>query len=952
MSIWAKLRGKPLAGGKRAAAMQRIQWAIGIAVTVAVATVWSYGLLDKYERDSIDFRAKHFASANAHPSDRIAIVAIDDAAIENVGRWPWDRQKLAAVIDELTNAGVSVVALDLLLDDRQAPRPVSSDGGVAYIPDDDILADAIRRHGRVISAVSFRFLTADEGAAAFQVALPQLYDLMAQRPDLVGKPWDGPGGVADSVRAALPRFKDLPFTRGKEIDKLRLRWEAAGTLTLRKSDSSFPLPAIARGTPWAVSAEPGVPVKPIADASKRIANVTFNSYDPDGLTRRIPLVVQHHDRLWPTLGVAAAIEYLNVQTTEGESGIAVDADEVRIRSADGENRSLAAFTQRVENSNVAGLHLVSWPRASSGGGVPVAGWQRQFYDQRARRPAEVPIGLLYEPARIAMAVRDNLAVLRSLVIEKVYRAQGVMDDERLGQWRAIDAELMAAPVGSPAWQAAVARAEALLGAANADAQTLIDLSLGGEPIEKLAKEDQDRTANLIGAKAASENAFKAIKEGSATIAELRHEMRARLSGTVCFVGWTATGSLADFVATSVDPRMPGVHVHAAVCNSLLTGYQRVPGPLVGQLAIVVALGLVGTWIGVRSSVVAGPLLIISAGVLWGYFASQVLWGMYDSIWSIAGPLIAASAGWLVVVLHRLLVEQRSRRKTEERFKSYVSPAVVDILVQNPSLSSMAPQHKELTVMFTDIAGFTTTAERLGSQGTAELLAVFLGTMTEVVQRHGATLDKYIGDAIMAFWGAPIDDALHARHACTAAVEMMTTLDRLNREKAFGAAGALSIRIGLATGDLMVGDFGNPPRNSSYTVIGDTANLSSRLEGASKVFGTRTLVSDLTRQLAGEGFLWRRIGVIKVKGKLSGIWVHELLPGPVKGDETAAWLDLCEALIADYQAERFEAALAKAVQLREQYRDEGFASAYGEAIAARQAGLVEGEFDGSIALTDK
>jgi adenylate cyclase len=279
-----------------------------------------------------------------------------------------------------------------------------------------------------------------------------------------------------------------------------------------------------------------------------------------------------------------------------------------------------------------------------------------------------------------------------------------------------------------------------------------------------------------------------------------------------------------------------VHVHAAVCNSLLTGFQRIPGPLAGQLLIVLSLGLVGTWIGVRSTVVGGPLLVIVALVLWGVFASVVLWGMYDRIWSIAGPTVAASAGWLVVVLHRLLVEQRSRRKTEERFKSYVSPAVVDILVQNPSLSSMAPQQKELTVLFTDIAGFTTTAEKLGSQGTAELLAIYLGTMTEVVQRHGATLDKYIGDAIMAFWGAPIDDLKHARNACTAAVEMMKTLDRLNEENAFGAAGVLKVRIGLATGELMVGDFGNPPRNSSYTVIGDTANLSSRLEGANKVFG--------------------------------------------------------------------------------------------------------------------
>ncbi|MBY0309002.1 MAG: hypothetical protein K2Q09_09695, partial [Phycisphaerales bacterium] len=122
--------------------------------------------------------------------------------------------------------------------------------------------------------------------------------------------------------------------------------------------------------------------------------------------------------------------------------------------------------------------------------------------------------------------------------------------------------------------------------------------------------------------------------------------------------------------------------------------------------------------------------------------------------------------------------------------------------------------------------------------------------------------------------------------------------------------------------------------------------------ANKAFGTRALVSDRTRQLAGSGFLWRRIGRVKVKGKQSGIWVHELLPGPVKGEHTQAWVALCEALIDDFQAERFEQALERAVQLREQYHDEGFAAAYGEAIATRQAGLAEGDFDGCITLTDK
>lgn len=983
----------PTGTSKRAAAMQRIQWALGIAITATVAVVWWYGFLDKYERDSIDARAKNFPSANAQPSDRIAVVVIDDPAINNIGRWPWDREKLAAVIDELTTAGVSVVALDLLLDDPQQPRP-RVEGTPVH--DDDILGAAIKRHGRVVTAVSFKFAKAETSSTVTRVKIADLYEQIDKHPTLVGRPWDE---VVDDLKPLLPAFKDNLANKGKEIERLRLRWDSAVTLNARKDDSSFPLGR--EDTPWAVSVEPSVPIKPIADASRRLANVTFDSYDPDGLTRRIPVMVQHNGRLWPTLGVAAAIEFLSI----ADKDVSVSTDALKLLTPDGASRELATSTLRRESGegSFGGLHLVSWPRALSGGDIPVKGWERQLYDSGSHqyksekgdtlasiaanklsteqrwvsflrqanpnidvaddtplqldtpinvpgRRAEVPIGHVYEPVGLAMSVAGNWADIKKAV-DLGYRPKGLMDDARLAAWNSAWDALGKHPVDSSQWREANARAREVLAAAGNDADPFIMMT-DQTALDAMKEADRFAHINMVNARKAIEVSLKEIDKGVADIANTRQLLRHRLAGTICFVGWTATGSLADFVATSIDPRTPGVHVHAAVCNSVLTGFQRVPGPMFGQVLVIAALGLVGTWIGVRSSVVGGPLLVLGALALWAAFACIVLWGMYDAVWSIAGPTAAAAAGWLVVVLHRLLVEQRSRRKTEERFKSYVSPAVVDILVENPSLSSMAPQQKELTVLFTDIAGFTTTAEKLGSQGTAELLAVFLGTMTEIVQRHRATLDKYIGDAIMAFWGAPIDDPLHARHACTAAVEMMNTLDRLNAEDAFGAAGALHVRIGLATGDLMVGDFGNPPRNSSYTVIGDTANLSSRLEGANKVFGTRTLVSDMTRALAGEGFLWRRIGMIKVKGKHTGTWVHELLPNQVKGDKTSAWILLCEELIADYQAERFEQALGKAIQLRTEYHDEGFASAYGEAIAARQAGLVEGDFDGCITLTDK
>src|SRR5262249_38374927 len=156
---------------------------------------------------------------------------------------------------------------------------------------------------------------------------------------------------------------------------------------------------------------------------------------------------------------------------------------------------------------------------------------------------------------------------------------------------------------------------------------------------------------------------------------------------------------------------------------------------------------------------------------WFLFAGVVLWDAGWKIAAVGAPSVAAISSWLGVLLHRLLVEERLRRRTEERFRAYVSPAVVDELVNNPQLDSMTPQRRELSIMFCDVAGFTALAERLGAEGTAGFLSGYLGKMTDTLLRHGATIDKYLGDGIMAFWGAPIQDPRHARNACRAAASL-------------------------------------------------------------------------------------------------------------------------------------------------------------------------------------
>jgi adenylate cyclase len=435
---------------------------------------------------------------------------------------------------------------------------------------------------------------------------------------------------------------------------------------------------------------------------------------------------------------------------------------------------------------------------------------------------------------------------------------------------------------------------------------------------------------------------------------IRKELASLLRGKIVVVGFTALGTDSDVVITPVDSRTPGPMVHVAVINSLLTELFRVPWPLWADFVVIGLMGLAGTWLGVRFNVVTGPLALAGLVLGWFFVAGALLWDTSLIIAAVAGPSVAATGSWVTVLLHRLLVEQRGRKVTEERFKSYVSPAVVDILVNNPELGTMKPSMREMTVMFTDVADFTTTSERLGPELLAKCLSKYLKEMTEILQKNRGTLDKYLGDGIMCFWNAPIDDAQHARHAALTAVQMMKRLEELNDSGAFEEAGRLKVRVGICTGPCMVGDFGNPPRNSNYTLLGDTANFAARLEGANKFFGTRILATQRVRDQAGLDVRWRSIGKVFVKGKKEADWLYELI-GPLEphGPATDEWLSASDEAVRDFVEGRFDPCLKKFDMLARRFGDVQLAAMYAETISAWRARPdYPAAFDGAIVLTEK
>jgi adenylate cyclase len=237
------------------------------------------------------------------------------------------------------------------------------------------------------------------------------------------------------------------------------------------------------------------------------------------------------------------------------------------------------------------------------------------------------------------------------------------------------------------------------------------------------------------------------------------------------------------------------------------------------------------------------------------------------------PAGTLTANAMVVSLYRALVEEKEKRKVRSAFGQYLSPEVIRRLLLNPQL--VEPRKTEITVMFSDIRGFTTISEKLDAQELAIFLNGYLSDMTGIVFSTHGTLDKYIGDAVMAFWGAPYEEPTHAADACNAALAMMRRIHELQKQWEAESKPKLDIGIGLNSGMASVGNMGSTLRYG-YTALGDTVNLSSRLEGLNKEYGTHILVNESTyAAVKADGFLFRELDLIRVKGKLQPVTIYEL-----------------------------------------------------------------------------
>lgn len=347
---------------------------------------------------------------------------------------------------------------------------------------------------------------------------------------------------------------------------------------------------------------------------------------------------------------------------------------------------------------------------------------------------------------------------------------------------------------------------------------------------------------------------------------------------IVLVGTSAPG-LTDLRATPVSEVYPGVEIHASLIAGALEGTIRTK-PVEAPVVSVAVIALVG---GIAAFAMASyGVLGIAAVTLLG-LSTLLAWNAiaYASLaWVL--PLAAGVIAIVMVATLNLVAgyvtEGRSRRAVISLFGQYVAPQLVERMAFDPDNYPLESRNKELTILFADIRGFTQMAENMEPQQLRDYLNRFLTSMTEVIHAYNGTVDKYIGDAVMAFWGAPVDDPRHADHAVAAAIAMQQEVARLNREFASLGWPPLTVGIGINTGVVRVGDMGSRLRRA-YTVIGDAVNLAARLEGLSKKFDLPIVIGDATRH-AVRGIALQFVAQSEVHGRTEPVGVWQPVPLPV------------------------------------------------------------------------
>jgi adenylate cyclase len=422
-----------------------------------------------------------------------------------------------------------------------------------------------------------------------------------------------------------------------------------------------------------------------------------------------------------------------------------------------------------------------------------------------------------------------------------------------------------------------------------------------------------------------------------------------LAGKLVIVGTSAMG-LFDLRSSPLDPILPGVDVHMQVVETILDQdfLYRPEWSKNAEILFVLLIGFLMMMLMEKQTAVKS--FVLAAFVIGGTLAGCI-WAFitHGFLLDVGLPLIALGVVFTMHNFVKYAKEEAAKKEIRKAFGHYLSPDMVNILTEDADNLSLGGAEKEITVFFSDIRSFTTISEGLSPDELTVFINEYLTPMTDIIMRHKGTIDKYMGDAVMAFWNAPLDIKDHTYHACVSALEQMKVLKELNVGWAERKMPPINIGIGINTGMACVGNMGSTQR-FDYTVLGDSVNLAARLESSSKMYGVDIVVSEDVKESIGDKGAFLPIDFVIVKGKTEPIATYALLGLEDAADEMKQSVAIMEGFMKLYRAREWAKAKNKLSELPDTY--EVLKKLYKERIASYKKTPPPKDWDGSYTATSK
>jgi class 3 adenylate cyclase/CHASE2 domain-containing sensor protein len=910
--------------------------AILTLVTLAVDRLG--GLRSLVELPLDDIRARYFQYFRGPPTDQLVHLDMDDATLDTVGRWPWHREKLAKIIDELNLAGARAVAFDIEL--YEPEDPTFDKPNQPPTDHDKLLADAMRRmraasttiRRGVLLPLSINVNQPEEQSPMLD-AMIALYDQNLELEDpelinqLVAKGFDRdqvvqergtlepmaqqramfdrvgseialghPSDEASLRRALLPRSVET----GQRTDQVKLMIKVVDRVRSFNALSPLMRPC-PPGLPNLLSRnEESAPTPQLAAASAFTGSVDFLQID-DGKARQVPLWLEDRGRLVPQMGLALACAELGVNIDE----IDLYPDRVEIPLPTGKRIEVPVYSRRVGKLGDVGM-MMDIPWFGKGD------WKTMYdYPKFKDFAQHHPVTVVWDICTIEPEIVGNNKNAW-VAIQVLARTQDEIDrlSKKLPPFE-----------DATAWNQMMSDAldNYLLPDELDSYKPYLD---GAKSIDSI-KDDKGNPDTDLQDRVVAVRDLQNCPPINDTLIKQRQELRDNLRRFVydkaVLVGWTAAG-FVDNHPTPMENETPGVVVHGAVFNAIMTGQFLYRAPTWAAMLFTVFVGLAASFAASRFPplLAAGSTAAIAAAFL--LFDFLIAYDFARTELNCAGSVVAAGVTYSVCMLVRIIREQREKARITSRFRSYVDPSLVNYVLEHED-ARLDGQEQELTVVFTDLEGFTSISETLKTD-TVKLLNRYLGQMEPVIRRNRGLVNKFLGDGILFFFGAPEpipgDPNLHAEAAVVTVLEMQQALVKLNEDLQKENFPLLRMRAGVSTGNMVVGDAGTSER-SDYTVLGDRVNFASRLESANKATGTRILLSDRTVELLGERYLVRPIGKLQVVGKKEPVMTFEpICPIKQGTDEMRKLVRLTQAVTDSYIAGQFADCLAATHELLQSY----------------------------------